>query len=150
MSTLKALIHLCNPPSSLLITMNSSTIYVILTSLYNLETTINASWWLKYYFLLIFWQGIAFELVSILVAMFLCYNLTMMYMKRLWNHVWKNLNLIWSLAFLLNLSQIHHPKKKLKSILIVSKLTLVIIDFLFHNYFASHFRLMFYVLCKDI
>jgi hypothetical protein len=32
----------------------------------------------------------------------------------------------------------------------MSKLTLVIIDFLFHSYSTSHFRLMFYVLCKYI
>ncbi len=29
-------------------------------------------------------------------------------------------------------------------------MTLVIIDCLFRSYFASHFRLVFYVLCKDI
>ncbi len=46
--------------------------------------------------------------------------------------------------------QIHHPKKKLESISIVSKLTLVIIDYLFHSYYAFHFKLMFYVLCKNI
>jgi hypothetical protein len=32
----------------------------------------------------------------------------------------------------------------------MNKLTLVIIDCFFHNYSTSHFRLMFYVLCRDI
>ncbi len=88
--------------------------------------------------------------MSPLVVMFLCWSLTMMYMKRLWNLFWKNLNLIWSLAFLLDLPHIRHLKRELKSILIVSKLTLIIINCLFHNYYASHFRSMFYVLCRDI
>jgi hypothetical protein len=52
--------------------------------------------------------------------------------------------MIWSLAFLLNLSQIRHSKREFESISIVSKLTLVILDFVFHSYFASHFRLLFY------
>ncbi len=65
-------------------------------------------------------------------------------MKRLSNLFWRNLNLMWSLVFLLNLPQIHHLKKECKSISIVSKLTLVIIECLFHNYFSSHSRLIFY------
>jgi hypothetical protein len=32
----------------------------------------------------------------------------------------------------------------------VNKLTLIIVECLFHNYSTSHFRLMFYVLCRDI
>lgn len=95
-------------------------------------------------------QGIAFELVSLLVAMFLCWNQTMMFMKRLSNLFWRNLNIMWSLVFLLNLPQIRHLKRECKSISIVSKLTLVIIECLFHNYFSFHSRLIFYVLCRDI
>jgi len=105
---------------------------------------------IKILFSLIVLQGIAFEPMNLLAVMFLCWNLTMMYMKRLWNLFWRNLNLIWSLAFLLDLPHIHHSKKKLESILIVSKLTLIIINCLFHNYYASHFRLMFYILCRNI
>jgi hypothetical protein len=45
--------------------------------------------------------------------------------------------------------QIRHPRRELESISIVNKLTLIIVECLFHNYFASHFRLMFYVLCRD-
>ncbi len=71
-------------------------------------------------------------------------------MKRLSNLFWRSLNLIWNLAFLFNLPQICHLRRECGSILIMNKLTLVIIDCLFHSYFASHFRLMFYVLCRDI
>ncbi len=43
-----------------------------------------------------------------------------------------------------------HSKKKFKSISIVSKLIVVIIDFVFHSYSTSHFKLMLYVLCRNI
>jgi len=46
-------------------------------------------------------------------------------------------------VFLLDLSQIHHLRKELKLISIVSKLTLVIIDCLFHGFPSSHVSLMF-------
>jgi len=69
-------------------------------------------------------QGIAFE-PSLSVVMFLCWNQTMMYMKRLSNLFWKSLNLIWGLVFLLDLPQICYARKEHESISIMSKLTLV-------------------------
>jgi hypothetical protein len=57
---------------------------------------------------------------------------------------------MWNLAFLLDLPYIRHLRRKCELILIMSMLTLVIIECLFHNYFASQSRLMFYVLCRDI
>jgi hypothetical protein len=82
-------------------------------------------------------QGIAFKLVSLLVVMFLCWNQTLMFMKRLSNLFWKRLNLMWSMVWLLNLPWIRHPIKGCKLISIVSKLTLIIFECLFLNYFAS-------------
>ncbi len=87
---------------------------------------------------LIILQGIAFELVSLLVVMFLCWIQMLMFTRRLSNLFWKRLNLMWSLAWLLNLAWICHPIKGCKLISIVSKLTLIIFECLFLNYFASN------------
>jgi hypothetical protein len=58
--------------------------------------------------------------------------------------------MMWNLAFLFDLPQIWHLRRKRESISIVNKLTLVIFECLFHNYFAFDFKLMFNVLCRDI
>jgi hypothetical protein len=58
--------------------------------------------------------------------------------------------MMWSLVFPFDLPQIWHSRRKRESISIVNKLTLVIFECLFHNYFAFDFKLMFYVLCRDI
>jgi len=148
-STLRGFIHLYSPPSSLVVTMNSS----IGMSSWLLFASLEQQSMLPHDKIILFFivlQGIAFQPISLSLMMFLCWNQTMMYMKRLSNLFWKSLNLIWSLDFLFNLPQIRHLRQKHESISIMSKLTLVIIDCLFHNYSTSHFRLMFYVLCKGM
>ncbi len=97
-------------------------------------------------------QGIAFKPINLLVAIFLCQNQIMMFMKSCQTSFGKIQTSCGAQFFYSTPPPFPNspPKKRAWSILIVSKLTLVIIECLFHNYSTSHFMLMFYVLCRDI
>jgi hypothetical protein len=138
-SALKVFIHLCSPHGSFVINMNSSTSM----SSWLLFGSLNHSLcylMIKILLSMITLHGIAFEPINMLATIFLCFNQTMMFMKRLSNLFWISLNLMWNLAFLFDLPQIHHLKREYGSISIVSKLALIIFACLFHNYFAYDFH----------
>jgi hypothetical protein len=101
-STLRVFIHMRSPHGLLVVNMNSSTSM----SSWLLFGSLNHSLCyliIKILFSMIALQGIAFELINILATIFLCFNQTMMFMKRLSNLFWISLNLMWNLAFLFDL-----------------------------------------------
>ncbi len=74
----------------------------------------------------------------------------MMYMKRFLKLLLEKSRHDLEFVFYFQLLPDSSFEKGVRSISIMSKLTLIIIDFVFHSYYASHLRLMFYVLCKYI